>query len=115
MVQDCPRCGLANPPEAQRCDCGYDFTARRMGRPPGGPRPPSATNPLGEVLRVKKVLGLACTGVACLALGTCLISQPMYWTDPKGPGLTDLLAGGGAILAGLGAFGLLIYMVRKAK
>ena len=22
---DCPRCGLFNPPEAQRCDCGYDF------------------------------------------------------------------------------------------
>jgi hypothetical protein len=22
---DCPRCGRLNPPEAQRCDCGYDF------------------------------------------------------------------------------------------
>src|SRR5262245_28914598 len=22
---NCPRCGLFNPPEAQRCDCGYDF------------------------------------------------------------------------------------------
>lgn len=27
---DCPRCRLANPPEAQRCDCGYDFASRRV-------------------------------------------------------------------------------------
>ena len=25
----CPNCGLINPPEAQRCDCGYDF---RLGK-----------------------------------------------------------------------------------
>src|SRR5207249_1013224 len=30
MVKDCPKCGLVNPPEAQRCDCGYDFTSRQM-------------------------------------------------------------------------------------
>lgn len=29
-VKDCPRCGLVNPPSAQRCDCGYDFGARRV-------------------------------------------------------------------------------------
>lgn len=22
---DCPNCRLINPPEAERCDCGYDF------------------------------------------------------------------------------------------
>ena len=22
---DCPKCGLINPPEAVRCDCGYEF------------------------------------------------------------------------------------------
>jgi|GEM_PF-3117835 len=27
-AQDCPRCGLVNPPSAQRCDCGYDFVSR---------------------------------------------------------------------------------------
>ena len=26
----CPHCGLFNPPEAERCDCGWDFTARTM-------------------------------------------------------------------------------------
>lgn len=29
-VNECPRCGLVNPPEAARCDCGYDFVARQF-------------------------------------------------------------------------------------
>jgi hypothetical protein len=27
---NCPKCGLLNPPSAQRCDCGYDFIAKRV-------------------------------------------------------------------------------------
>jgi len=30
MARDCPQCGLTNPTEAQRCDCGYDFIARKV-------------------------------------------------------------------------------------
>ena len=26
----CPHCGLRNPPQAERCDCGYDFRARSV-------------------------------------------------------------------------------------
>jgi len=29
-AKDCPKCGLVNPPEAQRCDCGWDFVSRRQ-------------------------------------------------------------------------------------
>ena len=29
-AKNCPRCGLVNPPSAQRCDCGYDFAVRRV-------------------------------------------------------------------------------------
>jgi hypothetical protein len=25
VSRDCPKCGLTNPPRAQRCDCGWDF------------------------------------------------------------------------------------------
>jgi hypothetical protein len=32
VVQDCPKCGLVNPPDAQRCDCGYDFASRTVQR-----------------------------------------------------------------------------------
>ena len=27
---ECPMCGLWNPPEAQRCDCGFDFPSGRL-------------------------------------------------------------------------------------
>jgi hypothetical protein len=30
MVQECPKCGLVNPPTAQRYDRGYDFASRTM-------------------------------------------------------------------------------------
>jgi hypothetical protein len=32
-VSECPWCGLVNPPEAQRCDCGYDFTTGDFASP----------------------------------------------------------------------------------
>ena len=32
---DCPTCGLANPPGALRCDCGYDFVANKPSDTPG--------------------------------------------------------------------------------
>ena len=30
MVKDCPKCRLVNPPDAQRCDCGYDFVSQTV-------------------------------------------------------------------------------------
>ena len=32
MINTCPVCRLLSPPEAQRCDCGYDFVARLPNR-----------------------------------------------------------------------------------
>jgi hypothetical protein len=31
-VKTCPKCRLINPPEAERCDCGWDFVAARQER-----------------------------------------------------------------------------------
>ena len=32
---DCPSCGLTNPPESLKCDCGYDFSAGKATDFPG--------------------------------------------------------------------------------
>lgn len=31
--KNCPRCGLANPSTAQRCDCGFDFLSKTIEQP----------------------------------------------------------------------------------
>ena len=50
----CPKCGLLNPWTAQRCDCGWDFVARRQPQsyltPEQCQRPPAVT--IGGVLLV---------------------------------------------------------------
>lgn len=32
----CPECGLTNPPDAERCDCGFVFGLRSVATPPRG-------------------------------------------------------------------------------
>ena len=34
---DCPSCGLTNPAESLKCDCGYDFVAAQPAEYPGWP------------------------------------------------------------------------------
>jgi hypothetical protein len=31
-IKYCPKCRLVNTPEAERCDCGWDFETRRQER-----------------------------------------------------------------------------------
>ena len=45
----CPNCKLENPPDAMRCDCGYDFTAGFM--PVVAETPPVAPAPQIRAIR----------------------------------------------------------------
>jgi hypothetical protein len=58
VVKSCPKCRLINPSTAKRCDCGYDFSSRRVeasflttnDRPSGEPRKPSSLYKVVAVL-----------------------------------------------------------------
>jgi hypothetical protein len=67
-AKDCPRCGLVNPPEARRCDCGYDFVERRflgsLSRSPRRVRPDIGSSLLlGFVLIPAGAVVGACVGI----------------------------------------------------
>lgn len=59
-AKDCPKCGLVNSPEAQRCDCGYDFAARAMRQSYAGPATPNGPGGCA------RVAGFASLGLAAL-------------------------------------------------
>lgn len=46
-MQTCPECGLINPEEAQRCDCGFALAANPRLQPGAVPRRRDFTVPFG--------------------------------------------------------------------
>ena len=81
-VRDCPRCGLVNPPEAERCDCGYDFVARRFV---GSLLPPGR---LGDgTLGPGSALLLGVVAVAVGGVVGALVGVPLrIWATGPGSG-----------------------------
>ena len=85
MAKTCPTCGLLNPPEGQRCDCGYDFRTSRGG-------------PAGAVLRYKGVGGWLlwlCLGLTVLSPALTLVMLTKSYSDSaqyfaRLPGLATL-------------------------
>jgi hypothetical protein len=85
MIRTCPRCRLVNPPEAQRCDCGYDFESQRVG-----------TSPLTSAERAKAVgstntVLLGCVyGVLGGVCGSILVAGlQMWWYRYSGDSAAD--------------------------
>lgn len=66
-AKDCPKCRLVNPPDAQRCDCGYDFDARAMRQSYAGPDGRAAAG-WGT-----RLFGVLCFGFAGLFFLTGLV------------------------------------------
>lgn len=101
-AKDCPVCGLVNPPETRRCDCGYDF----VDRTGGGPRPPTTPEPrpgsaplLGCVLGfVGGLLGVVVgVTIGWLVIEPSVRGESGMWVLPVGA----LGAAGGAIAGAL--------------
>jgi hypothetical protein len=47
MSKRCPKCRLISPPEAERCDCAWDFVSERQERSYLPPRSRAATAAAG--------------------------------------------------------------------
>jgi len=116
-AQDCPRCGLVNPPEARRCDCGYDFAARRFVGPL---LPPAGSGALGRGSAV--LLGLL-LGSAGALVGAGVGIPVRVWSAGPGPDgcglwtLPVILEGAirGALLGGLiGALAAVVIARRRS-
>ncbi len=61
MVKNCPKCGLANPDSAQRCDCGFDFESYRVEK--------SYVNPSDKTNRAELGLTLSQVGKRNIRMG----------------------------------------------
>ena len=69
----CPKCGLLNPPEALRCDCGWDFSSNTIKESYLGPKVSDLANlaSLGERLGgqvLDSIIALAAIGVSAIPL-----------------------------------------------
>ncbi len=85
MANKCPSCGLINPAEAERCDCGYDFVNQVQRRGPSGQGEacPHGGVKLGLIGRgIRLIIG----GFAAAALGIMLYAQAarfdLAWYHP---------------------------------
>jgi hypothetical protein len=58
---ECPVCGLINPRDNARCDCGFDFATRR-----GGSRPPFHARNRGVI----RLVAAAAIVVGIVTLGS---------------------------------------------
>jgi hypothetical protein len=73
---DCPQCGLANPPTATHCDCGYDFLDRRPTRAydPGAKLSPVDIGvavflpPVGLILGLVRLMSGKSSGLVLVAI-----------------------------------------------
>lgn len=107
-AKDCPKCGLVNPPLAQRCDCGYDFVSRSVERSylshQAGRRPDAGA----------RVVGYGCLAVAPLLL----LGGAVTAAKALGAGGDAAAAFGqacGAFLPGLGALIVAAYLLRRGR
>jgi uncharacterized RDD family membrane protein YckC len=67
----CPKCGLFNPPEALRCDCGWDFASNAIKESYLGPKVSALTSlaSLGDRLGgqiLDSIVAIAALGVSAI-------------------------------------------------
>lgn len=96
MVQDCPNCGLANPPSTISCDCGYNFQTQRAANVRGQPE---SLGVIGSIQLARLAVG----GAIAALVGVGLMINEL--TEPE-PSLWIILLA----IAGAAAGGYLLWL-----
>jgi hypothetical protein len=137
MPQACPECGLINPPDAQRCDCGYDFASRTMQQSYSGTNAAASSRShaiLGGCVRglLGAFLGVVMGGLIGRvaapppppgppAGGFSTLGEVFNWIDAAGAAaevatrMMLLGAGMGAIIGGMGGTVLGAWLAARAS
>ena len=100
MPKTCPVCGLFNPDIAQRCDCGFDFSSRRIEESYANPRDPDILAEQGmSVTQVgaRHVMG----GLGTLVGGVIACGLLVSVGGPWWYALLPIGAGGALLVKGL--------------
>lgn len=70
MGRKCPRCGLFNPPEAERCDCGFDFE-----------HDTGSAAPLRSIVWLRSTLAIICASPSAVFAAIAIVEWlvPQLW------------------------------------
>ena len=99
MTRMCPNCRLVNPPEATRCDCGYDFESGGVSGSILSEQERKLSAGSTNAVHLGCVFGLACGAVGCV-LGVVI---QLLWYRHSGEGQADTHG-----------YGLLFYHLPRA-
>ena len=108
-AKDCPKCGLVNPPTAQRCDCGWDFVSRSMQQ--------SYDPRAADRLRRRRRVGYAAGLIGFLVMGVRGLVNSLS-PAPDGGALNTAPALGVDLFLFVGLLGVVfcaVQLVRRQK
>ena len=106
-AKNCPKCGLVNPPSAQRCDCGYDFVSRSVEQ--------SYLNSTGVRRGGSRLMGCGCLALAPFLMCSGLMTVGQV-AGQAGAGSPEALgAMSAALLMSVAALTVGVYQLRQSR
>jgi hypothetical protein len=100
----CPKCGLENPPRAEWCDCGYNFSTGRVSASKTQPTSNSGNGTVAEYFSFEKMVTPTIIKLVYVigAAGLTIAGGLMIATNTKDTNVNSLGAASGLLLATVG-------------
>ena len=112
---NCPHCGLACPPETQRCDCGYDFVTDSVHASTLRAEPqPLRYSPLAKSAKWARSLLFIVAAWSCVAFVTHALQAQLVAQVSWGSQITQDKAAANDARVGLVAIILVVLLIASA-